>query len=86
MYEERKEQPTPAALFLREIAEVTHHSLAAVRKWVKGLAEPDVSTKILLSKHFGTPYDVLVPPCNKKRCRSNSYGDGNEHEMSCVPC
>lgn len=76
MYAERKEQPTPAAAFIAEIAEVTHHSIAAARKWVLGLAVPDVSTKILLSKHFGIPYDVLFPISGKGRNKYDKEYDG----------
>ena len=73
MYLEQKEQPTPAASFLATIAEVTNHSIAAARKWVKGLAKPDVNSKILLSRHFGIPYDVLFPFDEK-------MGNGNDKD------
>ena len=61
MYLEEKKRPTHAASFITSVAEVTHHSKAAVRKWILGFARPDMSTKILLSKHFSVPYDVLFP-------------------------
>ena len=61
MYDEKKKQPSPAASFIMEIAKLTHHSKAAVRKWVKGLARPDMGVQIILSKHFGIPYDELFP-------------------------
>ena len=78
MYSERKKQPTPAAAFIAEIARVTHHSIAAARKWVLGLAVPDVSTKILLSKHFGVPYDELFPIVDKGRVK---YGKEKEDDL-----
>ncbi len=74
MYLEQKGQPTPAASFLTTIAEVTNHSIAAARKWVKGLAKPDVNSKILLSQHFGIPYDVLFPYDEKKE-------NGNDNDI-----
>ena len=77
MYLEQKEQPTPAASFLATIAEVTNHSIAAARKWVKGLAKPDVNSKILLSRHFGIPYDVLFPFDEKME-----NGNDNDNEYS----
>lgn len=65
-YEELTEQPTPAALFIEEVARVANRSTSAVRKWLTGAVQPDVNTMIALSKHFGVPYDVLFP-INEKR-------------------
>ena len=61
MYLEEKKRPTHAASFITTVAEVTHHSKAAVRKWLLGFAKPDMNTKIILSKHFNAPYDELFP-------------------------
>ena len=67
MYDELTEQPTPAALFIDEVARVANRSTSAVRKWLNGDVQPDVNIMIALSQHFGVPYDVLFPINEKKK-------------------
>jgi len=67
MYVELKERPTPAALFLEEVASVSNRSVNAVRKWVTGEVQPDINTMIKLSQHFKVPYDILFPINDKNK-------------------
>ena len=67
MYYELTEQPTPAALFIDEVARVAKRSPSAVRKWLNSDVQPDLNIKIALSRHFGVPYDVLFPIDEKKK-------------------
>lgn len=69
LYEQAKSQPkpeTPAASFVREVAEVTKKGELAVRRWLTGV-EPDALTKDVLARHFGTTADELFPKVEPAR-------------------
>lgn len=65
LYAKAKEQPkpdTPALAFVREIAAVTKKSEIAVRRWLSDSSvEPDLLTKEVLARHFGTTIEELFP-------------------------
>lgn len=64
MYESAKAQvkaTTPAAAFIKEVAEVTKKSELSVRRWIAGDATPDALTQEVLARHFNTTPDALFP-------------------------
>ena len=61
MYEKAKSQSTPAAAFIKEVAEVTKKSEIAVRRWIAGDATPDALTQEVLANHFNTTPENLFP-------------------------
>lgn len=56
------EKKRSAALFVKEIAGVTHRQEVTIRKWLCGAAEPDEMTKIVLAHHLKVDVDSLFPP------------------------
>ncbi|MDE6236016.1 MAG: hypothetical protein K2M56_09730 [Muribaculaceae bacterium] len=52
---------SPAAAFIREVAEVTKKSEIAIRRWLSGECEPDELTKTVLAQHFNTTPEELFP-------------------------
>ena len=57
-------ETSPAAAFVREVAEVTKKSEIAVRRWLSNSisgCEPDALTQEVLARHFGTTADELFP-------------------------
>lgn len=61
MYEKAKSQSTPAAAFIKEVAEVTKKGELAVRRWIAGDTTPDALTQQVLAQHFNTTPDALFP-------------------------
>lgn len=61
LYYRAKKRPTPAASFIKSVAQLTNRSETAVRKWISGESQPDMNVMITLSQHFGVPYDELFP-------------------------
>lgn len=60
-YQQAKNQPQPAYLFIKKIAHLTHRSEIAVRKWVAGKVTPDINVQEKLAKHFHVPMKELFP-------------------------
>lgn len=52
---------SPAAAFIREVAEVTKKSEIAIRRWLSGECEPDELTKTVLAQHFNSTPEELFP-------------------------
>lgn len=61
LYNKEKEKHTPAELFIREVAKVSHRALPTVYKWVTGKTQPDTYIKQKLSRHFNIPVENLFP-------------------------
>lgn len=68
LYASAKSAPkidTPAAVFVKEVAEVTKKSEAAVRRWLSdtdnAYCVPDALTQEVLAKHFNTTPEELFP-------------------------
>lgn len=61
LYEAAKKQPSPAAAFIKEVAELTHRSENTVRMWIWGRQQPDELTKEVIAKHFKVSADTLFP-------------------------
>lgn len=68
LYINAKRQPkpdTPAAAFIREVANVTKKSEVAVRRWLAGECLPDPLTQDVLARHFNTTPEKLFSPRNQ---------------------
>lgn len=61
LYRAAKDKPTPCEQFINEVAELTNRSKSTVQKWVIGIAVPDINVRLMLSKHFSTPVEILFP-------------------------
>lgn len=68
LYAKTKQAPkpdTPAAAFVKELAEVTKKSEVAVRRWLSDSEStsclPDALTQEVLAKHFNTTPQELFP-------------------------
>lgn len=67
LYAKTKQAPkpdTPAVAFVKELAEVTKKSEAAVRRWLsesETACLPDALTQEVLAKHFNTTSQELFP-------------------------
>ena len=61
LYRKRLNEPSPAAKFVREIAELTHRSEQSVRKWIAGECTPELKVMLILERHFNIPFDELFP-------------------------
>lgn len=64
--EEEKRNPVPTAsqAFIREVAEITHRSEIAVKRWLsdsKTTAVPDALVQEVLAIHFNTTPADLFP-------------------------
>lgn len=61
LYLRVKEEPTPAQLFVKKIADLTKRTESTVRMWVNGRQVPDALAQSLIAEHFGVSADVLFP-------------------------
>lgn len=61
LYEAAKKMPSPGAIFIKEVAELTHRSENTVRMWIWGRQQPDELTKDVIAKHFKVSADTLFP-------------------------
>lgn len=61
IYETVKAKPAPGAVFVKQMAELTHRSEISVRKWLSGKTIPDINCQIILEQHFGVPRKTLFP-------------------------
>lgn len=61
LIEKAKRQPTPAALFVRQMARLTRSSEATVRQWLSGCQRPDALAQEKLSNYFNIPETILFP-------------------------
>ena len=72
-YQSLKYQPTPAAIFIREIATLCNRAEIAVRKWLAGDTVPDMEVQMKISKHLNIPVEELFPK-NVSNKKSVGYG------------
>lgn len=61
LYEAAKKMPSPGAIFIKEVAELTHRSENTVRMWIWGRQQPDDLTKSVIAEHFKVSADTLFP-------------------------
>lgn len=61
LYNEAKNQPTPAQKFISDVATITHRSEMTVRMWLAGRQLPDDLAKITIAEKFGVNADSLFP-------------------------
>ena len=59
--------PTPAAIFIRLVANLTNRSEITVRTWLSGKYRPDVNVRNILGKYFNIDPDELFPPIKDKQ-------------------
>ena len=61
LYENEKQQQTPAQSFVERVANAARASEATVRSWLCGSRNPDQLAKEAIAKEFGTTVDELFP-------------------------
>lgn len=59
--ESRRIVPTPAQIFVKEIADFTHKSEQTIRMWLSGKQMPDELTQSVLANKFNTTPQELFP-------------------------
>lgn len=61
LYYEARKKPHPSVAFIAEIAEVTHRTQIAVRKWISGENTPDYNVQQIIAQHLNMPREQLFP-------------------------
>ena len=61
LYEDEKQKPTAAQLFIAKVAEITHRKDLTVRMWLSGRQTPDELAKSIIAKEFNVSVDDLFP-------------------------
>lgn len=61
-FKEAQSQKHPSVAFIDKIAELTHRSPIAVRKWITGENTPDYNCQEIIAKFLGAPREQLFPP------------------------
>jgi hypothetical protein len=61
LYNEAKNQPTPAQKFISDVATITHRSEVTVRMWLAGAQVPDDLAKVTIADKFGVSAEGLFP-------------------------
>lgn len=61
LYQALKNEPSPAAKFVSDIANLTRRSETSVRKWIAGETTPDIKVQMILQRHFSIPMSELFP-------------------------
>ena len=64
IYQERKNQPTPAQRWVTEVAMLTDRSEQTVRMWLSGVQIPDSNVIKVLAQHFKCKASDLFPAQN----------------------
>lgn len=62
LYQQTKEQPSPAQVFIREIADATCREESTVRQWLSGTQVPNAKAKERIAEILGKPVGELFPP------------------------
>lgn len=62
LYNEQKNKPTAAQVFVQRVAEMTHRQETTVRMWLSGRQTPDDLAKSIIAKEFNVSIDDLFPP------------------------
>lgn len=61
LYEDEKQKPTAAQLFISKVAEITHRQETTVRMWLSGRQTPDELAKSIIAKEFDMSVNDLFP-------------------------
>lgn len=61
LYQQTKEQPNPAQVFIREIADATCREESTVRQWLSGTQVPNAKAKERIAMVLGTTVGELFP-------------------------
>lgn len=61
LYQQTKEQPSPAQVFIREIADATCREESTVRQWLSGTQVPNAKAKERISEILHKPVSELFP-------------------------
>ena len=73
-YQTIKFQPSPAATFVREIANLCERSEIAVRKWLAGENVPKLKEQMKIAAYLNIPVEELFPKSMSNN-QSKSNGD-----------
>ena len=76
-YQSLKYQPTPAAIFIKEVAALCNRAEIAVRKWLAGDAVPDMEVQMKISDYLKIPVEDLFP-----KSLSNNKGKRNGNDRA----
>ena len=63
LYNEAKQEPTPAQRFISEVAELTKRSEQTVRMWLSGVQIPDPNVTENIARHFNVDPESLFANC-----------------------
>ncbi len=61
LYQQTKEQPNPAQVFIREIADATCREESTVRQWLSGTQVPNAKAKERIATVLGKTVGELFP-------------------------
>ena len=61
LYQQTKEQPNPAQVFIREIADATCREESTVRQWLTGTQVPNAKAKERIAMVIGKTVRELFP-------------------------
>ena len=61
LYQQTKEQPSPAQVFIREIADATCREESTVRQWLSGTQVPNAKAKERIAEILRKPVSELFP-------------------------
>lgn len=61
LYQQTKEQPNPAQVFIREIADATCREESTVRQWLSGTQVPNAKAKERIAMVLGKTVGELFP-------------------------
>lgn len=61
LYQQTKEQPSPAQVFIREVADATCREESTVRQWLSGTQVPNLKAKERIATILNKPVNELFP-------------------------
>ena len=73
-YQSLKYQPTPAAIFIREIATLCNRAEITVRKWLAGDTMPEAELQERIAAHLNMTVEELFM---RAKCNTKRMCDGN---------
>ena len=65
IYETKKNELSPAQLFIALLAKITCRKETTVRQWLSGIQEPNDLAKKRISTELGSPVEELFPSSAK---------------------
>ena len=66
LYEEQKNKPTAAQIFISDIAALTKRSEMTVRQWLSGQQTPDELVQTIIAQKFNVSANSLFPKVEQK--------------------